>query len=60
MMERLPPQSLEYEQSILAGMLIDREICEQAIEALKAALGDDYKDELVSDDGVMAEARAAI
>jgi uncharacterized protein YqhQ len=38
----------------------DESQLEVAIEALKAALGDDYKDELVADDGAMAEARAAI
>jgi uncharacterized protein YqhQ len=33
---------------------------EVAIEALKAALGDDYKDELVSEDSVVTEAIAAV
>ena len=36
MMDRIPPQSIKSEQSILAGMLNDPEMCGQAIEALKA------------------------
>ncbi len=34
-MKNLPPQALDHECSILAGVLIDPELCEQALEALK-------------------------
>ena len=34
-MKNLPPQAVEHEQAILAGMLIDPELCERALEALK-------------------------